>query len=98
MKSNFFDRFTIVKCTLFMDEVDVLQTLNTVNKYISKNKFAFNWTRLTHGNMFKPYVWRIEFITSVYTRNKLMRELKIKRVWDYEDIPDNIAGKVYSID
>ena len=89
--------FRIVKCALLFNEHELIKTLDTVNKRISKSLIFPRWMKLTRCHEFTDKVWRMEFITTGKKYKAIIKELKVKRVWDRDDMPEHIDGKVYSM-
>lgn len=91
---NIINTITRKKYHLIAEENSVTSIIKILDKY---NDLVANVTTGNYGAPETPK-WFIHFTTSKDVWKLIRDELKIVRAFDYSDIPDNLAGMVYSVD
>ena len=81
---------------LFVNELDVTRTLNTVNAIIS-----IEHRDMRIGNCGwedSPRTWSLQIKATNKEWDKIVRSLNVMRIWSVKEIPTCIVNGVYSAD
>lgn len=78
--------------TIIMTENDVLRTIKTLNMFgiYDMNVGNCGWA--------EEDKWSIHFTTNDSKWKAIVEAMRIVRVWNYLEIPENTRGRVYSND
>ena len=92
------EKLIIKRRTLVFEEADLVKVLNTINQHDGRTNRVSRDMVVKNCGWEDRTKWFVRFDASDKTWNSIVSELKVIRVWNEWDIPENSIGKVYSTD
>ena len=92
---NLFNKFIVSDHELIVNEDDVVRVLGVIN---SCHKRPPEMSVGNCGWSHDPKKWYIFFMTTEQKWELIRKELKVIRVFDIKDIPENSTGVVFTTD
>lgn len=92
LREKLFDRFTVKSRHIVMEKEDIMNTLEFLN---SIGLFDVS---IGNCNWEDRNKWFIHFDASNMKWSTVRDELKVKRIWTWDDIPMKCIGEIYSTD